>query len=46
MAIQKNGGNNNGYFPMDIYNFKMYNRVLSEEERNRNYNALKGRFGL
>jgi hypothetical protein len=24
----------------------MYNRVLSEEERNRNYNALKGRFGL
>ena len=46
MAIQRNGGNNNGFFPMDIYNFKMYNRILSEEERNRNYNALKGRFGL
>jgi hypothetical protein len=24
----------------------LYNRVLNEEERNRNYNALKGRFGL
>ena len=46
MAIQKNGGNNSGYFPMDIYNFKMYNRVLNEEERNKNYNALKGRFGI
>ena len=46
MAIQRGGGNNNGFFPMDIYNFKMYNRVLNEEERNRNYNALKGRFGL
>jgi hypothetical protein len=46
MAIQRNGGNSSGFFPMDIYNFKMYNRVLNEEERNRNYNALKGRFGI
>lgn len=34
------------YLPGNIYNFKMYNRVLNESERNRNYNALKSRFGL
>ena len=30
----------------DIYNFKIYDRLLSQTEITQNYNALKGRFGL
>lgn len=29
-----------------IYNFLVYNRALTNNELNQNYNALKGRFGL
>lgn len=35
-----------GHWPCSIYNFKLYNRLLSEDERNQNHNALKTRFGL
>jgi len=36
------------YYPLDgnIYNFIMYNRVLSQTEVTQNYNAQKSRFGL
>ena len=30
----------------NIYNFKIYDRILEQEEIDQNYNALKGRFGL
>ena len=33
-----------GYLHADISNIQLYNRVLSEAEVNKNYNALKGRF--
>jgi hypothetical protein len=29
-----------------VYNFLMYNRVISSTEILQNYNATKGRFGL
>ena len=45
MDIQRNYTFGGGW-PGTIYNFKLYNRLLSEDERNQNYNALKGRFGL
>jgi hypothetical protein len=33
-------------FVGSIYTVRLYNRELSQEEVNQNYNALKGRFGL
>lgn len=45
MDIQRNYTFGGGW-PGAIYNFKLYNRLLSEDERNQNYNALKTRFGL
>lgn len=34
------------YMEGNFYNFAHYNRVLSLEEINRNYNALRGRYGV
>lgn len=36
------------YYPLDgnVYNFLMYDKVLSQSEITQNYNAQKGRFGL
>ena len=44
-GLQIGGGNN---YPMNgnVYNFLMYNRVISSTEILQNYNATKGRFGL
>jgi hypothetical protein len=36
------GGNSEA----NIYNFKIYDRILEQEEIDQNYNALKSRFGL
>lgn len=36
----------NYYSPISIANFKIYSRVLSQQEITQNYNALKSRFGL
>lgn len=35
---------NSGYSPIKIMHFSVYNRVLSQSEITRNYDAIKGRF--
>jgi len=35
-----------GLLPGNIYNYKIYNRALTQEEITQNYNAQKSRFGL
>jgi hypothetical protein len=37
-----------GNYPLDgnVYNFLMYNRVITQAEITQNYNATKTRFGL
>jgi hypothetical protein len=41
------GANQNGeYYTGNIYNFLYYNRLLSADEIQQNYNAAKSRFGL
>ena len=39
-------GLGSSFFPGRLSNIKIYNRALSATEVTRNYNALKGRFGL
>jgi hypothetical protein len=39
-------GNISYYFRGNIQSFKLYNRVLSDDEIIENYNATKGRYGL
>jgi hypothetical protein len=35
------------FFPnIDLYDMKVYNRILTQSEITQNYNALKGRYGL
>jgi hypothetical protein len=36
------------YYPLDgnVYNFTMYDRVLSQTEISQNFNALRTRFGV
>lgn len=36
----------NNFAQLDVKNIKVYNRALSADEVQQNYNALKGRFGL
>jgi hypothetical protein len=39
--------NQNQYFaPMAIYNFKVYNKALSNQESIQNWNSIRTRFGL
>jgi hypothetical protein len=37
---------NNYYIPMDLAQFRVYNRSLSAQEVLQNYNASKKRYGL
>jgi len=40
------GANTDTWFTGNIYNTRIYNRILTDEEILQNYNALKERFGL
>ena len=46
LALGWNPGGTDQYFSGQIANFHLYNRVLSEQEIQQNYNALKSRFNL
>jgi hypothetical protein len=37
---------NNYYIPMDLAQFRVYNRALTSQEIVQNYNATKKRYGL
>jgi len=47
VVIGKSNISENGqYTPVDVANFKIYDRILTSSEVIQNYNAQKGRFGL
>ena len=47
IVLARAGANTNNYYGKPIIsNFKIYSRVLTEQEITQNYNALKSRFGL
>ena len=46
LMIAKFGDFYTFYFPGSIAVYQLYNRALSAQEVNQNYNALKARFGL
>lgn len=45
-SIGRDRGRNTAYWPGKIPVFKVYNRALSQEEAQQNYNAYKNRFNL
>ena len=46
LNIGRDGPRNTAYFNGKIANFKIYNRALTAQEIQQNYNATKSRFGL
>jgi hypothetical protein len=45
-SVGRDRGRNTAYFPGQIPLFKVYNRALTEKEAKKNFNAIKGRFGI
>jgi len=45
-VIGRDNNNSNYFFTGSMSSFKFYNRQLSSEEINRNFNAIRGRYGV
>jgi len=46
LSIGRDHGRTSAYFNGKIANFKIYNRALTAQEVQQNYNATRGRFGI